>query len=395
MLHEEGLEQRLRAPRPPRRGDAARGAGVGARDPVRGSRSTIRRSLTARDDAGGPQRRRRCARSTLEAFDMSLGTGLGQARRQGVPHRPPRRLQRPDHRRHAGRRRDGLCAAGVPHKTGGVQAAMDYFTERAKHLKRASHPLRPASPSCEPPALRGGAAGGGTPRAPCIATTALAPPIARRDLRGASTMATAALQPEQDSNERHPQRRNPLRGAGHHRHRHLQPAARAQRADLRACTTGWARSAPRVPADRSVRAIIVTGAGGRAFGAGTDISLFRDFKPGPADGLAYEARMEAMFAKLERCPVPTIAAIPGICTGGAAVIAAACDLRIATRNLKFGFPIARTLANCSVGRQHRPRRHADGRRPRRRHADDHAADRAPTRRWPSVSSTSCSTRPRR
>jgi enoyl-CoA hydratase/carnithine racemase len=82
-----------------------------------------------------------------------------------------------------------------------------------------------------------------------------------------------------------------------------------------------------------------------AFGAGTDISLFRDFKSGD-DGLAYEARMEAMFAKMERCAVPVIAAIPGVCTGGAAVIAAACDLRISTRKLKFGFPIARTLANC-------------------------------------------------
>jgi enoyl-CoA hydratase/carnithine racemase len=97
--------------------------------------------------------------------------------------------------------------------------------------------------------------------------------------------------------------------------------------------------------DRSVRALIITGAGGKAFGAGTDISLFRDFRTG-ADGQAYEDRMEAMFAKLERCPVPIIAAIPGICTGGAAVIAATCDLRIATRNFKFGFPIARTLANC-------------------------------------------------
>ena len=100
-----------------------------------------------------------------------------------------------------------------------------------------------------------------------------------------------------------------------------------------------------VPGDGSLRAIIITGAGGHAFGAGTDISLFRDFKPGPADGVAYEARMEAMFEKVEACPVPTIAAIPGICTGGAAAIAASCDLRLATRNLKFGFPIARTLAN--------------------------------------------------
>jgi enoyl-CoA hydratase len=101
-----------------------------------------------------------------------------------------------------------------------------------------------------------------------------------------------------------------------------------------------------VPADGSLRALIITGAGGRAFGAGTDISLFRDFAPGPADGVAYEARMERMFEKVEACPAPTIAAIPGICTGGAAAIAAACDLRLATRNLKFGFPIARTLANC-------------------------------------------------
>jgi enoyl-CoA hydratase len=100
-----------------------------------------------------------------------------------------------------------------------------------------------------------------------------------------------------------------------------------------------------VPADGSVRAIILTGAGGRAFAAGTDISLFRPFKSAQ-DGLDYEARMEVMFQKLEACPVPTIAAITGVCTGGAAVIAAACDLRISTRDLKFGFPIARTLANC-------------------------------------------------
>ncbi len=100
-----------------------------------------------------------------------------------------------------------------------------------------------------------------------------------------------------------------------------------------------------LPADGPVRALIITGAGGRAFAAGTDISLFRDFSSAQ-DGLAYEARMEEMFQKLEACPVPTIAAITGVCTGGAAVIAAACDLRVATRDLKFGFPIARTLANC-------------------------------------------------
>jgi enoyl-CoA hydratase len=99
-----------------------------------------------------------------------------------------------------------------------------------------------------------------------------------------------------------------------------------------------------LPADGSVRALIITGAGERAFAAGTDISLFRAFRSA-SDGLAYEARMEDTFAKLERCPVPTIAAIAGVCTGGAAVIAASCDLRLATRSLQYGFPIARTLGN--------------------------------------------------
>jgi enoyl-CoA hydratase/carnithine racemase len=100
-----------------------------------------------------------------------------------------------------------------------------------------------------------------------------------------------------------------------------------------------------IPDDRSVRALVITGAGGKAFGAGTDISQFTDFSSAE-HGVAYEALMSAMFDKLEHCKVPTIAAIPGICTGGAAVIAATCDLRIATRNFKFGFPIAHTLANC-------------------------------------------------
>ena len=94
-----------------------------------------------------------------------------------------------------------------------------------------------------------------------------------------------------------------------------------------------------------VRALILTGAGEKAFAAGTDISKFRDFST-PQHALDYETRMEKVFHTLETVPVPTIAAIRGACTGGGAAIAAACDLRIATADLKFGFPIARTLGNC-------------------------------------------------
>ncbi|HXF52691.1 MAG TPA: enoyl-CoA hydratase/isomerase family protein [Hyphomicrobiaceae bacterium] len=94
-----------------------------------------------------------------------------------------------------------------------------------------------------------------------------------------------------------------------------------------------------------VKALIMTGSGGKAFAAGTDISLFRDFKTAE-QALAYERRMDEVLTAIETCPVPTIAAIAGACTGGGAAIAASCDLRIGARDLKFGFPIARTLGNC-------------------------------------------------
>jgi enoyl-CoA hydratase len=97
--------------------------------------------------------------------------------------------------------------------------------------------------------------------------------------------------------------------------------------------------------DATVRALVLTGAGDKAFAAGTDISQFRAFS-GPEDAIAYEARLDRVLEAVERCPKPTIAAVAGACTGGGAGIAAACDIRIAARGARFGFPIARTLGNC-------------------------------------------------
>ena len=97
--------------------------------------------------------------------------------------------------------------------------------------------------------------------------------------------------------------------------------------------------------DPAVRALVVTGAGDKAFAAGTDISQFRDFRTAE-DALAYEARVERVISRLETCRVPTIAAIAGACTGGGAAIAAVCDMRLGTADARIGFPIAKTLGNC-------------------------------------------------
>ncbi|MGD9802181.1 MAG: enoyl-CoA hydratase [Hyphomicrobiaceae bacterium] len=97
--------------------------------------------------------------------------------------------------------------------------------------------------------------------------------------------------------------------------------------------------------DGSVRVIVITGAGAKAFAAGTDIAQFRAFTS-PDDGLRYEAEVDRILSAIEHCPVPMIAAIAGACTGGGAAIAACCDMRIATRDARYGFPIARTLGNC-------------------------------------------------
>jgi len=91
--------------------------------------------------------------------------------------------------------------------------------------------------------------------------------------------------------------------------------------------------------------LVLTGAGDKAFAAGTDISEFKAMRT-PEDALEYEARMDRVLGALERLQVPTIAAIAGACTGGGFGIAACCDLRIGAANARFGVPIGRTLGNC-------------------------------------------------
>ena len=98
-------------------------------------------------------------------------------------------------------------------------------------------------------------------------------------------------------------------------------------------------------ADASIRAVAFSGAGGKAFIAGTDIAQFSAFASGE-DGVAYEKKIANFLGAIESLPMPTLAVIDGFCVGGGLAIASACDLRIATSAARFGFPIARTLGNC-------------------------------------------------
>src|SRR5258708_37847421 len=81
-----------------------------------------------------------------------------------------------------------------------------------------------------------------------------------------------------------------------------------------------------VNADHSVRVVVFTGAGGRAFAAGTDISQFRAFDK-EEDALAYEERMDGVLNALETVRGPAVAAIAGGWTRGGARSAGARELR--------------------------------------------------------------------
>ncbi len=94
-------------------------------------------------------------------------------------------------------------------------------------------------------------------------------------------------------------------------------------------------------ADPSLRVIVVSGEGGRAFSAGADISQF-EAKRGSADDIeVYNAAMKLAYRKLTDIPKPTIASISGYCIGGGLATALCCDLRMASDDSQFGIPAAK------------------------------------------------------
>lgn len=90
-----------------------------------------------------------------------------------------------------------------------------------------------------------------------------------------------------------------------------------------------------------VRVIVLTGAGGKAFVSGADISKFESERDNAASVGVYNAAVERFSQMLLDCPKATIAMIRGYCIGGGVGIAVSCDLRVATEASRFGIPAAK------------------------------------------------------
>jgi len=99
--------------------------------------------------------------------------------------------------------------------------------------------------------------------------------------------------------------------------------------------------------DAAIRAILLTGAGDRAFAAGADI---RELAPlTPEEGRSFTLRGQAIFRKIERLGKPVIACIQGFALGGGCELAMACTLRLAADDARLGQPEVKLGVICGYG----------------------------------------------
>lgn len=91
-----------------------------------------------------------------------------------------------------------------------------------------------------------------------------------------------------------------------------------------------------VPRRKSLKGIIITGAGPKAFVAGADIKEFLNVKKN--EGASFAQKGQEVFLGIENCPLPVIAAVNGFALGGGCELAMACHMRVAGTNARFGQP---------------------------------------------------------
>jgi len=93
--------------------------------------------------------------------------------------------------------------------------------------------------------------------------------------------------------------------------------------------------------DDGIRVIVLSGAGGKAFVSGADISKFDQERGSREAVVHYNARIKAVYDRVAGLPKPTIAMINGFCLGGGLALSVACDMRFCSDRSQFGLPAAR------------------------------------------------------
>ncbi|MGQ0675319.1 MAG: enoyl-CoA hydratase [Rhodospirillales bacterium] len=93
--------------------------------------------------------------------------------------------------------------------------------------------------------------------------------------------------------------------------------------------------------DPAVRVIVLTGAGGKAFVSGADISKFESERASERAVTEYNATTDRLYAALHALAKPTIAMIRGYCIGGGVALAVCCDIRICGEGSRFAIPAAK------------------------------------------------------
>ncbi len=94
-------------------------------------------------------------------------------------------------------------------------------------------------------------------------------------------------------------------------------------------------------ADSEVRVVVLSGAGGKAFVSGADISKFASERATLEAVRAYNVKSDGAYTSVAEFPKPTIAMIRGYCIGGGLGLATCCDLRICSDNSRFAVPAAK------------------------------------------------------
>ena len=93
--------------------------------------------------------------------------------------------------------------------------------------------------------------------------------------------------------------------------------------------------------DKAIRVVVITGAGGKAFVSGADISKFESERSNKEAIERYNVAVDKANTAVYEFPKPTIAMIRGYCIGGGVGLALCCDMRICSDNSKFGVPAAK------------------------------------------------------